>query len=60
MNEINNYLERLEVEIHLLREENEELRASIRQLRAELVVEINGLKKHIKWLENEVSVNDGR
>lgn len=60
MNEINNYLERLEVEIHLLREENEELRASIRQLRAELIVEINGLKKHIKWLENEVSVNDGR
>ena len=45
MNEINNYLERLEVEIHLLREENEELRASIRQLRAELVVEMNGLKK---------------
>ena len=60
MNEINNYLERLEVEIHLLREENEELRAGIRQLRAELIVEINGLKKHIKWLENEVSVNDGR
>ena len=60
MNEINNYLERLEIEIHLLREENEELRASIRQLRAELIVEINGLKKHIKWLENEVSINDGR
>ena len=49
MKDIITYLKELRFDIQTLHEENMELRSLV-----------NHLAKRIEWLENEVSINDGR
>ena len=49
MKDIITYLKELHLDIQTLHEENIEMRTMLQQL-----------SKRVEWLENEVSVNDGR
>jgi uncharacterized membrane protein len=49
MKDIITYLKELHLDIQTLHEENIEMRTMLQQL-----------SKRVEWLENEVSINDGR
>lgn len=49
MKDIITYLKELRLDIQTLHEENIEMRTMLQQL-----------SKRVEWLENEVSINDGR
>ena len=49
MKDITTYLKELHLDIQTLHEENIEMRTMLQQL-----------SKRVEWLENEVSINDGR